>query len=159
MAWGKLGTDTLTTSGSTMTVSGFTATKFITLLSEGIGVTAGDETMQFNNDTGSNYSLRSSSNGTADGTLVNRVEYTFQRDGNGSQNDFIVAHIVNITTEEKLIISFSIQNDTAGAANTPTRYEIVGKWANTSNQITEIDVNSNSADLSTDSNLSLFGTD
>ena len=159
MAWGKLGTDTLTSAGSTLTVTGFTGKKNIFMIAEGLGVTAGDETMQFNNDTGSNYSLRSSEDGTADGTLLNRVEYTFQRNGNGSQNDFFFAYIVNVSSEEKLIISFSNQNITAGAGTAPNRHEIVGKWANTSNEITEIDVNSNSANFQTDSNLSVFASD
>ncbi len=158
MAWTKLGTDTLTSAGSTLTVTGFTGKTNIFIIAEGLGVTAGDETMQFNNDTGSNYSVRSNENG-GEGTLVNRVEYTFQRNGNGSQNDFFFAYIINISSEEKLIMSFSNQNKTAGSGNVPDRHEIVGKWDNTSDEITEIDVKSNSADLQTDSNLSAFGTD
>lgn len=159
MAWAKLGTDTLTSAGSTLTVTGFTGKTNIFMIAEGLGVTLGDETMQFNNDTGSNYSLRSSTNGGTDSTLTSRVEYTFQRNGNGSQNDLFFAYIVNVSSEEKLIISFSNQNITAGAGTAPTRDEIVGKWANTSNEITEIDVNSNAANLQTDSNLSVIGTD
>lgn len=158
MAWNKLGTDTLTSAGSTLTVTGFTDKTNIFMIAEGLGVTAGDETMQFNNDTGSNYSLRNSTNG-GEGTLKNRVEYTFQRNGVGSVNDFFFAYIVNVSSEEKLIISFSNQNTTAGAGTAPIRDEIVGKWTNTSNEITEIDVNSNSANLQTDSNLSVIGSD
>jgi hypothetical protein len=41
---------------------------------------------------------------------------------------------------EKLVIANSITGNTAGAGTAPSRTESVGKWANTSNQITRVDI-------------------
>jgi hypothetical protein len=46
--------------------------------------------------------------------------------------------IINNSANEKLVIAHVFDQNTAGAGTAPTREEAVGKWANTSAQITEI---------------------
>ena len=60
---------------------------------------------------------------------------------------------------EKLVISHTIESNTAGAGNAPARAENVSKWANTSNQITEIDIqNGESGDFGTNSFIKVWGS-
>jgi len=68
--------------------------------------------------------------------------------------------IINNSSNEKLVISHTVQQNTAGAANAPRRIENVGKWANTSNQITEIDIdNTGAGSYDTNSKLRVWGSD
>ncbi len=90
---------------------------------------------QFNNDTGNNYTIRRSTNGASDynETSIGYIE------GSDTSKAFTNMFIINNSANEKLTIGQSIHNPTAGAGTAPTRNEVVGKWANTSAQITEID--------------------
>jgi len=90
---------------------------------------------QFNNDTGNNYTIRRSSNGGTDATETS-IGYI---EGSDTSKAFTNMFIINNSANEKLIIGNSIHNPTAGAGTAPTRNEVVGKWTNTSAQITEID--------------------
>ena len=57
------------------------------------------------------------------------------------------------------MISDYIQN-TTGAGNAPNRTEWVGKWANTSNAITRVDVtNTGSGSYAEGSEVTVYGTD
>ena len=53
----------------------------------------------------------------------------------------------------------SNQVQITGATNDPERMEFVGKWANTSNQITEIDFDSTSGNFPTSSIIKVWGAD
>jgi len=116
--------------------------------------------LTFNNDTGSNYSLRYSVNGAVDSTLTS--EATISMDiSKRSTPFFINGFIVNNTTEEKLCIIHQMNQSTVGAATAPIRVEIVGKWANTAAQITEIDIDNPQVgvDYATGSKLRVWGSD
>jgi len=70
-------------------------------------------------------------------------------------------YLCNISGEEKLMISFTIDQNTAGAGTAPNRREYAGKYAITSGQITDVeyfDIGSQTT-FATDSNLSVLGTD
>jgi hypothetical protein len=90
---------------------------------------------QFNNDTGNNYTIRRSTNGGTDATETS-IGYI---EGSDTSKAFTNMFIINNSANEKLTIGHSIHNPTAGAGTAPTRNEVVGKWTNTSAQITEID--------------------
>jgi len=47
---------------------------------------------------------------------------------------------------------------TAGASTAPNRMEIVGKWANTSEQIDEINIKSGTGNLASNSFLKVWGS-
>lgn len=84
-------------------------------------------------DTASNYAVRRSLDGATDVTagpqssLNNGASFTTA----GLFNIFII----NNASNEKLVISHSVVQNTAGAGTAPQRAEMVGKWTNTSNQI------------------------
>ena len=162
MAWGKLGSTTLTTTADNIDTSVFTTNKFITLLSHvinsgavNIGHRVGNTTL----DTGSNYAKRTSLSGGSELTPTSQSNWI--EDGlSHSGDNFMISNIINIADEEKLAIVFATQSNTAGAGNAPSRTEQVSKWTNTSNQFDIIStINYGSGDFDTDSNLSALGSD
>ena len=92
--------------------------------------------VRFNGDTGTNYSSRYSANGGADVTRTSRTWIDIE---SGSQRaKFVNMFIINNQSNEKLVIFNQMDYGASGAGNAPNRWEGVGKWTNTSNQITEI---------------------
>ena len=162
MAWAKLATNTLTGTTDPINIT-FTETKFIQTLSHDLPTTTRIQPqIEFNSDGAStNYAARYSINGGADATQTSTASGRY---GAGTTVDweFIVGYIINIATEEKLMISFCIYGSDA-ATNAPSRQETVTKWANTANQINEIDDdNEDTGDYggyATGSNLTALGTD
>ena len=161
MAWAKNGTpDTLGSSGDILTITDLTATTFNVFLLHGLdtGGVIGPRA-QFNNDTGTNYARRYNNNGGTDGTEVS-VDGVNWYSSTNTGTGFFIVYQINLAGEEKLNIISHIFSATAGAGTAPTRHEAVSKWANTSVQISEIDVNNVGAgSYDTSSNLSDLGTD
>ena len=160
MAWSKNGTpDTLTSTSDTVTISDLTATKFNVFLSHRI--TSGESNQQYrlNNDSGSNYAVRQSFNGGADGTGTSGTE-SGSHNPDDTYDGFTVIYLFNSSSEEKLVTMFNVNQQASGAGNAPTRQEGVWKWANTSDDVTRIDmVNTSTGDYNTDSNLSALNGD
>ena len=160
MAWAKEGSETLVSSGDIIDVS-VTNKKFYNLLSHVFETSPdADPTFRFNSVSSSVYASRECNNGATDvlRTSFNRILVTASGSTNGA---LIVGYVGNpASSEERLLISFCIEAGTAGAGNAPARTEVVGKWANTVNDISSIqNFNSDSADFTTDSNLTVIGTD
>ena len=114
-------------------------------------------TVQYNNDTGSNYARRKSNNGGADGTDVSQGKIDLE--GGASSNTFFNMFVINNSANEKLGICNMIRVGTTGAGTAPNRTENVNKWANTSAQITEIDLNSVASTFASGSILKVWGSD
>ena len=157
MAWAKLGSVTLGSAGDNLSSGIITASKFLCVpyYREASGVIGG--VAQFNDDTGSNYAVRYSNNGTGDSAYGSQshIELRYK-----TTNTFGMMYIINDASEEKLVIMHEMYEDGSGAGNDPSRTERVGKWANTSDQITEIDINNDQAgDFDTNSNITVIGTD
>jgi hypothetical protein len=113
----------------------------------------------FNNDTGSNYAYRYSSDGGSDSTQTSGSNVFTHTASNTTDNSWLM-YCINISAEEKLFLMWSMGANTAGAGNAPTRREYAGKWVNTSAQITEIDAtNGGTGDFLTGSNLTALGSD
>jgi len=111
----------------------------------------------FNNDTGSNYAYRYSSNGTGDGTATNSSAFQVNVD---NASAFYNMFIINNSANEKLVIGNTVDQVTAGSATLPSRLEWVSKWANTSSQVTEIDVdNTSGGSYDTGSIIKVWGSD
>ena len=158
MAWIKLGTTTLGSAGDTIDISSLSDNKFHQMLIYGISSGVGNTSLRFNNDSGSNYAKRRSHNGLSDSTAVNQT--STNTDGFTSRENFDVAYMVNVSSEEKLIIRHTVDRETAGAGTAPARIEVVSKWSNTADTIDQTTVvNTLAGDLSTDSNLTVLGSD
>jgi len=98
--------------------------------------------IHLNDDSGSNYSDRISYEG-GESTHTSLGHWFGYARGTGGTTDsanlFCNMFIINNSSNEKLAIQH-IVDTTTGAATAPKRTEWVNKWANTSSQITKIDI-------------------
>ena len=164
MAWGKAGSTTLSSASDTLDVTGFTASKTMQTLQHGILNSSSNKLTtrgNFNGDTGNNYAYRTKDNG---GTEENGGSISYWRVGAGLNptggDNFIVSYMVNIASEEKLMLSWINNGNASGAGNAPQRGETACKWANTSDQVTDIDqANVGNGDYDTNTNLTVLGSD
>jgi len=159
MVWINNGYETLSSTSDTLTATGMTVSDFnqfiISIFGSG-GTNEADIT--FNNDTGSNYADRRSVNGGGDSTQINQDNFRAIANAVSNDTKFMVMETFNISDEEKLCIWESVSSEASGAGTAPTRFEHVGKWVNTSNDITEIDcTNDGGGDYASGSNLSAIG--
>lgn len=84
-------------------------------------------------DTGNNYARRQSVNGATDATSVSRGN--IDSSINPTSPHFMVSFIANRSTSEKLVQTWYIAQNTAGAGTAPQRSDTVGKWVETTNPI------------------------
>lgn len=140
-----------------MTVDGFTAKKHLMIQAKVIG--GNGNTFTFNNDTGNNYTHRYQLNGGTDGTQTSRANLWSYYDGNDTTK-FTTLYVINEASKEKLVITENVSAVGTGAGTAPTRAETVGKWTNTSNQITRVDVGTFTTDgIEEGSEVTVYGTD
>ena len=141
----------------TITVSDLTAKKHLMIQAKLIASGSIEAAIRFNNDSGNNYSTRYSVNGSeSSGTSKNSIDTNLSAGG----NEFVTYDIINEASKEKLVISELNDSNTAGAGTAPNRAEVVGKWANTSNAITRVDlVNVGTGDFAEGSEVTVYGTD
>ncbi len=166
MAWARNGTpETGTGADADLDITDQTSTKYNNIMAWRVGnsSTGTDTDLRVGNstiDTGTNYSYRRSINGVA---YTSNTQTWIRISPNataGSDQTFSIIYGINISTEEKLFIVHDIYaGDGSGAGTAPSRQELVGKWANTSNQFDKIRVLVAIGNLASDSNLSALGTD
>ena len=101
---------------------------------------ATNASVQFNGDTANNYSNRLSINGGADSTDTSSGNIGCFSTGSADENGFINFFAINNSANEKLCVGSNVSVSTTGAGSAPDRREGVGKWANTSAQITSINI-------------------
>lgn len=116
--------------------------------------------IRFNNDSGTNYAERGSSNGAADSAAgsLNQVNTKTAIDANPQVT---IMRWQNESASEKLGIGESVVRGTAGAANAPERKLGTYKWVNTSVQITRVDAvdTGGTGDIAATSRLLVLGHD
>jgi hypothetical protein len=157
MAWAKLGTTTLGSAGDDIDVT-VTANKFHSYIYNPISSGSVRQTIRYNSDSGSNYSHRSSFNGATDSTGTS--DTSIYGNGYTSRENFGINYAFGISSEEKLVIRLEADREASGAATAPSRLEGVGKWSNTSDDVTKVSLyNTLSGDFDTDSNLTVIGSD
>ena len=156
--WEELASVDLTGGANANLSSGTISAKKYLWLQYYVQATSGtpDLKVSFNNDSGSNYARRRNINGGSDATSVSQT--SLNQDGSLVKL-FGNAFIINNASNEKLCIFHSVREDSSGAANAPNRRETVGKWTNTSNQITEIDLDVSSSTMTTSSYMRVWGAD
>ena len=164
--WQELASVTLGTDGDNLSSGTISAKKYLWVQAfiKNAGDTARFNTqVTFNNDTSGNYAMRRSFDGGADSTSTG-ASNLFSSGVTGSNDDLWCMNlfIVNNSANEKLCIAHGFDTYIgSGAGFAPSqRYEAVGKWANTSSQITEIDItNSDTSNYDAISELRVWGAD
>lgn len=156
--WEELDSTDFSGSASTFTSGTFTAKKYLWVQCYIEGTSSlRPFSVQFNSDTGANYAIRRSHNGAGDAGFAN----TSSIDGQGGSsvtNLFWNMFIINNSANEKLCNIHSVSVVTQGAGTPPLRDEIVGKWDNTSSQITTITVRSGDSGNITTGKLRVWGS-
>ena len=159
MTWERLAHAVLGSDGDTFDTGTFTAKKNLRIIVWTKGTTGGTyQGVRFNDDTGNNYAHRRSEAGGNDGTntSTNFMQLSDSDIANGG--GYTVTDITNISDKEKLAITHSVMGSSSGAGTAPDRDEFVGKWANTSAQITKIQVyNQGSGNFVAGSYITVFG--
>ena len=158
MAWSKNGTTTAGSATDNLQVD-VTATEFNFYIAQ-IFRDSGDISLalRYDNDSSTNYAIRSCDNGGADGTATSFTLATFGM-GNDNSDMFGVSYGINISGEEKLNMGWGVSARTAGAGTAPFRRESVAKWI-TSTQFTRVDaINNDSGNWAVNSNFSVLNGD
>jgi hypothetical protein len=156
--WQRLAHVELSSSSSVIDSGTFTAKPFLKIVLCHIN-TGGyvNPKLQFNGDSGSNYASRYSDNGGSDATSTSQSEVDL-RAGELQSPAKTVINVINTSNKEKLFTSETIIQNTAGAGNSPSRGEVVGKWANTSDSITSVKfIKTASGSFATGSYVTVFG--
>lgn len=128
---------TLGSAGDLISLTSIPARKYLRVIINTPNSGQTRHVIRFNNDSGSNYSYRTSTNGGADSTSGTQSAIIISP--SSSDPKYTVMDIINVSTEEKKIMSRNWSGST-GASGVPARVEGYGKWANTSTQITRIDI-------------------
>jgi len=160
MVWGKAGSTTLSSAGDLITVDSLPNNKSIMILNNVFSSGTGKLEPKLNNDSGSNYAARYALDGASEVTLTSSNDFENTTGGFTNGLTFHVQYLVNISTEEKLLISHSCEVETTGAGTAPRKREYVGKWVNTSDAVSRYDVpNVHTGDFTADSNSTVLGSD
>jgi hypothetical protein len=163
MAWNKLGTTTLGSAGDDLDITSMTANKFNQFMVHTPIDNASNNINHrytFDDNSATDYAYRESIDGATDGTFTSQSLIGLNT---GNHDDlFDILYVLNIDSEEKLLIGFQVSQGSSGAGTAPSRSETVGKYDTTTNtgQFTRIDCNNSSTgNYNTDSNLSAIGSD
>ena len=160
MAWGKAGSTTLSGSGTDLSVTSMANSVSGMALGSH---SAGGTSIKFNNDNGSNgsgnYAVGRSSNGGAKSNNASRNGDNAYITDVRANPHFNVTYFVNVSSEEKLWINNNVHQNSAGASNAPAREEGAGKWANTSDAISQFDYHAWNGTYASGDNISVLGSD
>lgn len=157
--WEELGRATLSSTADSMSTGTITAKKYLKVLCVLNNSGAIQPLIRFNNDSGSNYSLRFSDDGAAQSTSASQSSI-ISFGSSQAFSFFLNFDVINLQATEKMLSGVIQLQNTAGAANVPGVREHFSKWANTSAQITRVDIINNGAgDFASGSELVVLGHD
>lgn len=137
--WEELGRTTLTSPSDTLTVNSLPNKRYLRLMFATSWTGNINVKLQFNGDSGNSYAYRVSRNGAADATQVSFSSIGIISTA-ASERVWFVADIVNVLSREKQVMVSCMTEGATGAANTPNRHELIGKWANTTSVISSVTV-------------------
>lgn len=158
--WQEIGRTTLSGAADTISVSNFSARKYITIIVWLIA-TGGtiNSRMTFNGDTGANYAYNSSNDFGASGTAT-AVSFIAPLSTAAADPQHFIYRTINVAAQEKIGHTFNTIRGGAGAANFPTVRQLGGKWANTAAQITTVTItNTGTGDYAIGSEMVILGHD
>ena len=163
MAWAKNGTPvTLTSTGDDLDITDLTAYKFNQILIHTPITNQFNIELTFDNNSNTDYASRLSSDGGPESTVTSNSSIRMYDTNATSREMFNISYIVNIDSEEKLVIFFTGCAQ-AGASIAPDDRKVgVGKCDTSTNtsQFTRIDINNpDTGSYQIDSNISAIGTD
>jgi len=140
--WVELGRHTFGSALETLDVSSLPDKRYYMVLAHYLdsGSTAPATVWRFNADTGTNYAYRRNPDGGADSTSTSQT-YMSTAYNNIDTTGFELNYIANLSSKEKLLQGHQVYQSTAGAATAPNRVENACKWANTSNAVDQIQIN------------------
>jgi len=159
--WEELYSQELTSTGSLDTgVGGIAAKKYLWIQLHAARSVSGNQGFAFNGDY-SNYSARYTTPSESNSTHTSHNLIQLQPDTASTGFVFTNAFIINNASNEKLVIAHTNYNKTTGAGTAPLRLETVGKWANTSDQITDVEIkrDSGTAQFLAGSCMKIWGAD
>jgi len=138
--WKEVGRHTFGSALETLDVSSLPDKRYYMVLANYLdsGSTAPASIWRFNADTGSNYAYRRNADGGSDNPQTSK-SYMSTAYNNIATTGFEVNYISNLSSKEKLLQGNQVYQNTAGAA--PNRVENACKWANTSNALDQIQIN------------------
>jgi len=157
--WTELSSTTLTGAAASIDTGTISAKKYlwVQLYANQSGYL--NSSLNFNSDTGSNYAVRFSDDGGADSTSTSQTKLDL-RMGEHANPSFSNTFIINSSSKEKLVISHNVNQKSSGSGTAPARGEVVGKWSNTSSQITSIQiVRTSGGSFASGSILKVWGSD
>ena len=158
--WEQLADVTASGSSSNLSSGTITAKKYLWIQAYVEPASSTDFVMTFNNDNATsngNYDIHVSDNGGTYGTSYGRDNINLK--ASMTTPTFINLFIVNNSTTKKLCIGNAVEQNTAGANSVPNRRESTGRWNNTSDQITEIDIDSSGGNWGSNSFIRVWGAD
>jgi hypothetical protein len=137
--WEEIGRTTLTVAGDTVTVNDLPARKYLQIHISLLPSGAITGSMRFNNDSGSNYAFNSLTNGGAGAGSTSQTFLSVDVDA-ATTSKYAVVDCVNIQSSPKLTFCEVNSEAASGAGTAPNHRAVIGKWQNTSAQITRVDV-------------------
>ena len=146
--WVEVGRTTLGSNGDDIEVSSLADKRYYMVLVNSLNTGAISSDLRLGNgstDTGSNYAYRYAGDGGGEGTGTTATSMIISNSGVVINNILQVNYLANLSGKEKLLISHTNHQNTAGAANVPFRFEAVGKWANTSNPLDTVTAHNRAA--------------
>jgi len=164
--WVELDRTTLGSAATTIDVTGLADKRYYMLLTDlEIDTTVGnEETLRTGNgsfDTSNNYAYRRNINGGTD-TTTTTTSFIGGNNATGmavGDNMLQVTYGANVSGKEKLIIHNGVMRSGSGAGNSPDRFEVVGKWVNTSNPLDRFRIGFGNNTYTTGSELVVLGWD
>ena len=162
--WVELGRTTLGSSGDSIDVTSLDDKRYYWVLSDLQQVT-GDigAYLRNNGDTGNNYANRASANGGSDQTFTTTSPFAYLGASGSTgygHNLFMSTYVSNLATKEKLYLSNYVGRNTAGAGTAPSRGECTIKHAQTTNPISQFNMDNVSAgSYNTGSEMVVLGWD
>ena len=158
--WVEVGRTTLGSAGDTIDVTSLPDKRYYMVLHNSISTGNVTSSVRLNGDSGNNYAWRYNDNGGSDGTITsNNAMNAGDRNPPTGGDAWAVSYLANKSGKEKLMYSFGLQRNSAGAGTAPTRGETASKWTGTNviDQITS--VNQESGDWASGSEMVVLGYD
>ena len=135
--WVELARNTLGSPGTSCNVTGLADKRYYMVLTSILDTAINGYLHRLNGASGSQYSGRTSGDGAADSTYINRSNMSPQSQATSTPK-FEIGYISNLATAEKQCQWWSTVQNALGAGTAPGRYEIVNKFNDATNPISSI---------------------